>query len=71
MRTRPLLAVVDEPTAALDPPTKYRMFQRLAETARVRSSSRAVTIVVSHRFSRVRGADLILVLGPRPRARRL
>lgn len=63
MRTDPLLVVLDEPTAALDPPSEYAIFQRHAWLAR-RLGDRlgTITVVVSHRFSTVRMADLILVL---------
>ena len=63
MRTAPLLFVLDEPTASLDAPSEQEIFERYM--VRARSLSRrtgAITIIVSHRFSTVAGADLILVL---------
>ncbi|WP_034264128.1 ABC transporter ATP-binding protein [Actinospica robiniae] len=63
MRTDPLLAVLDEPTASLDPPSEHAVFQRHAALARELGASHGtVTIIVSHRFSTVRMADLILVM---------
>jgi ATP-binding cassette subfamily B protein len=95
MRDRPLLLVLDEPTAALDAETEHALFERYAAAARQRpergaagkreaaspsESARAwgparteidrggddaggrVTVLVSHRFSTVRMADLIVVL---------
>jgi ATP-binding cassette subfamily B protein len=107
MRDRPLLLVLDEPTAALDAETEHALFERYAAAARRRDSpipaqnfgaqppsqrygeprrsspdQRAsgggglspapqesgsdddgrITILVSHRFSTVRMADLIVVL---------
>jgi ATP-binding cassette subfamily B protein len=69
MRDRPLLLVLDEPTAALDAETEHALFERYAAAARgdgrgTRDRARAgrVTILVSHRFSTVRMADLIVVL---------
>jgi ATP-binding cassette subfamily B protein len=64
MRDQPLLLVLDEPTAALDAETEHALFERYAAAARGTSeSARArVTILVSHRFSTVRMADLIVVL---------
>jgi ATP-binding cassette subfamily B protein len=59
MRDRPLLLVLDEPTAALDAETEHALFERYAAAARGRT---AVTLLVSHRFSTVRMADLIVVL---------
>ncbi len=63
MRAAPLLLILDEPTAALDPPTEHHLFERYAQAARSAASSNgAVTVLVSHRFSTVRNADLIVVL---------
>ena len=63
MRTDPLLVVLDEPTAALDPRAEHLLFERYAERARqVGRRTGAVTILVSHRFCTVRDADLILVI---------
>jgi len=72
MRDDPLLLVLDEPTAALDAETEHALFERYAAAARdssdadVRFGTGAddgrITILVSHRFSTVRMADLIVVL---------
>jgi ATP-binding cassette, subfamily B, bacterial len=59
MRERPLLLVLDEPTAALDAETEHALFERYAAAARGRDG---LTLLVSHRFSTVRMADLIVVL---------
>ena len=62
MRERPLVLVLDEPTAALDAETEHALFERFAAASRdVRTDGR-ITILVSHRFSTVRMADLIVVL---------
>jgi ATP-binding cassette subfamily B protein len=65
MRDVPLLLVLDEPTAALDAETEHALFERYAAAARgdgQPAARGAVTILVSHRFSTVRMADLIVVL---------
>ncbi len=68
MRDEPLLLVLDEPTAALDAETEHALFDRYAAAARgpVRQPGDGrdggITILVSHRFSTVRMADLIVVL---------
>jgi ATP-binding cassette subfamily B protein len=64
MRDEPLLLILDEPTAALDAETEHALFERYAAAARSsgENDSGRITILVSHRFSTVRMADLILVL---------
>ena len=58
MREKPLVLVLDEPTAALDAETEHALFERYAEAVR----GDQITVLVSHRFSTVRMADLIVVL---------
>jgi ATP-binding cassette subfamily B protein len=63
MRDRPLLLVLDEPTAALDAETEHALFERYASAGRGGAGGGGrITILVSHRFSTVRMADLIVVL---------
>jgi ATP-binding cassette subfamily B protein len=61
MRDRPLLMALDEPTAALDAETEHALFERYAAAAQAAIDGR-ITVLVSHRFSTVRMADLIVVL---------
>ena len=60
MRDRPLVLVLDEPTAALDAETEHALFERYADAAN--TADGRITILVSHRFSTVRMASLIVVL---------
>src|SRR5215216_4212821 len=64
MRERPLLLVLDEPTAALDAQTEHALFERYAVAAGRddHADDGRITILVSHRFSTVRMADRIVVL---------
>jgi ATP-binding cassette, subfamily B, bacterial len=62
MRERPLLTILDEPTAALDAETEHALFERYAEQARSSRTEGRITVLVSHRFSTVRMADLIVVI---------
>ncbi|HVV35353.1 MAG TPA: ABC transporter ATP-binding protein [Acidimicrobiales bacterium] len=62
MRDRPLLCILDEPTAALDAETEHTLFERFAAASRAAAADGRITVLVSHRFSTVRMADLIVVL---------
>jgi ATP-binding cassette subfamily B protein len=62
MRDEPLVLVLDEPTAALDAETEHALFERYAAFARREVANGRITILVSHRSSTVRMADLIVVL---------
>ena len=63
MRGRPLLLVLDEPTASLDAHAEHELFERYAASARaVAAATGGIAIFVSHRFSTVRTADTIAVV---------
>ena len=66
MRDEPVLLVLDEPTAALDAETEHALFERYASAARggtgEDASNGRITLLVTHRFSTVRMADLIVVM---------
>ncbi len=63
MRPAPFLLILDEPTAALDAEAEYALFRAYAaNAARVAAGTGGITVLVSHRFSTVRMADLIVVL---------
>ncbi|HYC37912.1 MAG TPA: ABC transporter ATP-binding protein [Usitatibacter sp.] len=50
--------ILDEPTAALDARAEFEVFQRFKELSRGKTA-----VLISHRFSSVRMADRIVVLG--------
>jgi ATP-binding cassette subfamily B protein len=63
MREHVDLLMLDEPAAALDALAEHELFERFAAAARGGSArDGTTTIVVSHRLSTVRLADLILVV---------
>jgi ATP-binding cassette, subfamily B, bacterial len=63
MREAPLFLVLDEPTSALDAEAEHQLFERYAEHGRrIGAATGTITVLVSHRFSTVRMADLILVV---------
>lgn len=63
MRPAPALRVFDEPSASLDPRREHALFVRQAEAARrARASAGTITVFVTHAFSTVSMADLIVVM---------
>ena len=62
MRTEPLLLVLDEPTSALDPATEHALFDSYADAAHAAGDRGGITLLVTHRFSTVAAADLVVVL---------
>ncbi len=62
MAPAPLLVLLDEPTAALDARAEHDLFEVYAALAGEARERGALTVVVSHRFSTVAMADLIVVL---------
>jgi len=63
MRETPLVLILDEPTASLDASAEYFLFERYAQRAReVAHRNGGLCVLVSHRFSTVRMADLIVVI---------
>jgi ATP-binding cassette subfamily B protein len=63
MRRGPLLLILDEPTASLDAPTEHALFEQFATTSKnLARDSGGITLLISHRFSTVRMADVIVVM---------
>ncbi len=62
MRPEPLLLVLDEPTAALDATTEHRLFERYIAAAAGHDPAAQSPCLVTHRFSTVAAADLVVVL---------
>jgi ATP-binding cassette subfamily B protein len=63
MRDDPLLLILDEPTASLDAYTEHAIFERYAHAVREAGhEGGAITVLISHRFSTVRMADLVVVI---------
>ncbi|HEV2125257.1 MAG TPA: ATP-binding cassette domain-containing protein [Chloroflexota bacterium] len=57
MREAPQLLILDEPTASLDAQAEYEVYERFRDLTQGRT-----TVLISHRFSTVKLADLIVVL---------
>jgi len=62
MREAPLVLVLDEPTYSLDVESERRVFEWFSRIARTDNPVGAITVIVSHRFSTVRAADLVAVM---------
>ena len=59
MRRTPLLRILDEPSASLDARAEEWLFKQYSELNRLDGG---VTLLVTHRFTTARAADLIVVL---------
>ncbi|WP_423465007.1 ABC transporter ATP-binding protein [Promicromonospora sp. MS192] len=61
-REQPVLTILDEPGSALDPASEHDLLERYKSASLDARNSGGITLLVSHRLSTVRLADLILVL---------
>ncbi|MEV0232218.1 hypothetical protein [Nonomuraea sp. NPDC050786] len=59
MRPDPLLLMLDEPTGARDPKAEYKLFRGFARQVQTVTARGGIALLVSHRLSTVRLADLI------------
>lgn len=62
MPQQPLCLILDEPTSALDPAAQQALYDQYQRTARTTGRDGSITVLISHRFSSVRMAELIIVL---------
>jgi ATP-binding cassette, subfamily B, bacterial len=62
MRDGPLLLALDEPTYSLDVDAERRVFDWFSRVAAADDAAGTITVIVSHRFSTVRAADLVAVM---------
>jgi ATP-binding cassette subfamily B protein len=62
MREAPLVVALDEPTYSLDVESERRVYDWFSRVAGSRTPTGTITVVVSHRFSTVRSADLVAVM---------
>jgi ATP-binding cassette subfamily B protein len=62
MRETPSILLLDEPTAALDASAEARLFERYAAASQFAARTGTITVIVSHRMSTVRMADVIAVI---------
>jgi ATP-binding cassette subfamily B protein len=62
MRAEPLVLVLDEPNSALDPDSERALLARLSAIAADARRRGGITVLVSHRLSMARPADVIVVM---------
>jgi ATP-binding cassette, subfamily B, bacterial len=62
MRAAPLILVLDEPTYSLDVESERRVFDWFSRIAGGDNPAGTIVVIVSHRFSTVRAADIVAVM---------
>lgn len=62
VRVQPVLRILDEPTASLDPARAAASMKRLFAEARTEAEHGTITVIVTHDLEVVGGADLVMVL---------
>lgn len=61
-RPQPLLLLLDEPTSAIDPAAEHALVESYGQAARRIAAAGGITVVISHRMTSVRLADVIVVV---------
>ncbi|MCU1323504.1 MAG: transporter ATPase/permease [Acidobacteriaceae bacterium] len=62
MRDTPLMQFFDEPASSLDPVAEHELYARYTNEHRRLRHNGGVTLMISHRFSTVTAADLIVMI---------
>lgn len=62
MREYPALLVLDEPSASMDTTGEHELYERFSRAGEFGARSSAITVLVSHRFSTLRMADVIVLV---------
>ncbi len=62
MRPNARILILDEPSSALDAEAERDLFERIIATAHRAQKAGGITLIVTHRLSSARSADVLLVL---------
>jgi ATP-binding cassette subfamily B protein len=62
MRRYPALLVLDEPSASMDTAAEHALYERFSRASEFGAQTSAITLLVSHRFSTVRMANVIVLV---------
>jgi ATP-binding cassette, subfamily B, bacterial len=62
MRRYPSLLVLDEPSASMDTAGEHQLYERFSRVGEFGIRTSLITLLVSHRFSTVRMADVIVLI---------
>ena len=62
MRRQPLITILDEPSASLDPKAEYEVYSRFQQLMEANRRRGGILFLVSHRLETTRLADVVIVL---------